>query len=228
MTMKALWAKRIVLFLFFAIPFFLFSGAAPAENRDGQSRVGAGAGSSGQPGAGPVQEGAIEEIPDWKARWELARLLSYAKRYEESLAEYAKVLKERPDLLEAKVEMATVYTWKGQPDKAFEILSRIPLEQIPEDKRVLVADLYTARKEYDKAEPIYTRHLEKNPEDLKTRLKLAELLSWTRRYQESLSHYEIILKAKPDDIQVRRKYAFVLSWSGRHADAITQLRRTLP
>jgi len=226
--MKAHWAKRTVPFLFFATAFLLLSGAAPGEERAGQRNVGAGSSSPGQTVTGPAQEGSVEEIPDWKARWELARLLSYVKRYEESLAEYGKVLKERPDLLEAKLEMATVYAWKGQPDKAFEILGPIPLERIPEDKKVLVADLYTARKEYGKAEPIYRRHLESHPEDLKTRLKLAEILSWTRRYRESLSEYGTILKARPDDIQVRRKYAFVLSWSGRHADAIAELRRTLP
>ncbi|MBN1103400.1 MAG: tetratricopeptide repeat protein [Deltaproteobacteria bacterium] len=226
--MKALRAKRSVPFLFFVTTLFFFSGSAPAGDRAGQKNVGASPIRPGQTGTGVAQEASVEEIPDWKARWELARLLSYVKRYEESLAEYGKLIRERPDLLEAKVEMAGVYTWKGEPDKAFEILNPIPLERIPEDKRIVLADLYTARKEYGKAEPIYRRHLERNPEDLKARLRLAEILSWTRRYQDSLSQYEMILKARPDDIQVRRKYAFVLSWSGRHADAIAELRRTLP
>jgi len=75
----------------------------------------------------PVKPG--EEIPDWVARWELARVLSYAKRYDESITEYEKVLKEKPDLTEAKLEMAKVLFWKGDqkygyPDPATDSAKR--------------------------------------------------------------------------------------------------------
>jgi tetratricopeptide (TPR) repeat protein len=207
---------------------FLCTGEALSESGSAKPEVKSGQLGGVNPETKPSSEGPLQEIPDWKARWELARLLSYVKRYQESVAEYEKVLKEKPDLLEAKIELARVHAWKGDQARAFEIMKSIPLEEIPEELRVLVADLHVARKEYAKAEPIYRRHLERHPEDLKARLSLAELLSWTQRYPESLSQYEILLKARPEDRQVRRKYAFVLSWSGRHADAIVELRRTLP
>lgn len=168
-----------------------------------------------------------EEIPDWKARWELARLLSYVKRYDEAIQEYEKVLKERPGLEEARVEMAKVLFWKGKPDEALALLRRISIEKLDEETRILLADLYVIKKQYDQAEPIYRKYLEKHANDLKVRFKLATLLSWTKRYEESLEQYSVLIKARPDDIQVRRHYAFTLSWAGKHSEAITELKKTL-
>jgi tetratricopeptide (TPR) repeat protein len=170
---------------------------------------------------------APEVIPDWQARLELARILSYMKRYDESIAEYEQVLKEKPDLLAAKAELARVLFWSGQTDKSFKMLQPIPLEDLDDQSRQVLADLYTARKDYTQAESIYQSYLKAHPDDLQVRLKLADLLSWTKRYPESLVQYEIILKAKPDDLQVRRKYAQVLSWAGRKAEAMAELRKTL-
>ena len=173
----------------------------------------------------PIKAG--EEIPDWVARWELAKVLSYVKRYDESLTEYQKLLKEKPDLLEARGEMANVLFWKGDGPKALAILEQIPPEKINGKTRVLMADLYVSQKEYNRAETIYRAHLKKEPQDHAVRLKLADMLGWSKQYDASLREYERILKAMPDDIQVRRRYAFVLVWAGRHSEAAAQLKKTL-
>lgn len=188
--------------------------------------LGLGANQSYAP-AGTPPGPAADEIPDWQARLELARLLSYMKRYDESIAEYEQVLKQKPDMLPAKAELARVLFWSGQTDKAFKMLQPIPLDDLDDQSRQVMADLYTARKDYTQAESIYQSYLKAHPDDLKVRLKLADLLSWTKRYPESLVQYEAILKAKPDDVQVRRKYAQVLSWAGRKAEAMAELRKTL-
>jgi tetratricopeptide (TPR) repeat protein len=168
-----------------------------------------------------------EEIPDWVARWELARVLSYAKRYDESITEYGKVLKEKPDLVDAKVELAKVLFWKGDDKAAIKTLEEIPPKNITGDTKVLMADLFVTQKDYGKAEPLYRAHLNSHPEDHAVRLKLAEMLSWQKKYDASLSEYRQILKARPDDIQVRRRYAFVLIWAGKHSEAASELKKTL-
>ena len=173
----------------------------------------------------PVKPG--EEIPDWVARWELARVLSYVKRYDESIAEYGKLLKEKPGLMEAKVEMAKVLFWKGDQKAAVQILEQIPPKDMKGDTKVLMADLLVAHKDYAKAEPLYKAYLDSHPEDQAVRLKLAEMLSWQKKYDASLREYRKILKARPDDIQVRRRYAFVLIWSGKHSEAASELKKTL-
>ncbi|MEI8173098.1 MAG: tetratricopeptide repeat protein [Deltaproteobacteria bacterium] len=168
-----------------------------------------------------------EEIPDWLARWELARVLSYVKKYDESVMEYKKLIREKPSLVEAKIEMANVMYWQGKMSDALKELEAIPVRAMTDKTRVLMADLYVHQKKYDLAESLYRSYLDKNRDDLKVRLKLAETLSWSRKYDDSLAEYEKILSVKPSDAQVRRKYAFVLIWAGRHSDAARELRSTL-
>lgn len=173
----------------------------------------------------PVKPG--EEIPEWVARWELARVLSYVKRYDESIAEYRKLLKEKPGLMEARVELAKVLFWKGDGKTAIQMLEQIPPKNITGEIKVLMADLFMTQKNYGKAEPLYRGHLESHPDDHAVRLKLAEILSWQKEYDASLTEYRKILKARPDDIQVRRRYAFVLIWAGKHSEATSELKKTL-
>ncbi|MGM0426557.1 MAG: tetratricopeptide repeat protein [Thermodesulfobacteriota bacterium] len=173
----------------------------------------------------PVQPG--DEIPDWVARWELARVLSYVQRYDEAINEYQKVLREKPDLTEAKLEMAKVLFWKGDQEVALRILEEVSPKAITGDTKVLMADLFAAQNEYAKAEPLYQDYLKHHPQDQAVRLKLAEMLSWQKKYDASLSEYRKILDARPDDTQVRRRYAFVLIWAGKHSEAASELRKTL-
>lgn len=175
----------------------------------------------------PGNQGSSEEIPDWVARWELARVLSYAKRYEESIAEYKKLLKEKPDLPKAKVEMANVLFWQGKKQDALSVLETLEPKQTDYETKLLMADLYAVQKSYKKAEPLYRSYLEKKPDNHTVRLKLAEVLSWDKQFEASLIEYRQILSALPDDAQVRRKYAFVLMWSKKYEEAAAELRKTL-
>lgn len=167
------------------------------------------------------------DIPDWMARLELARLLSYVKRYGESVEEYRKVLAEKPDMSEAKAEMARVLMWSGKSEEARSLLDSISPGELSGEDKMLMADLFVMRKDYPKAEAIYRELLTASPEDQAVRLRLAEVLSWTKRYGESIPLYEKILEALPDDVQVRRRYAQVLSWAGKQQDAIREYRRAL-
>ncbi len=178
--------------------------------------------------AGDVKAAGLgTEIPDWQARLELARLLSYTQRYDESIEEYKKVLHAKPDLPEARTEMARVLYWSGRTEEAFDLFRDIPQDRLPEEDRLVLADLYLSNEEYGKAETIYREHLAKNPGDLPVKHKMAQLLSWTEKYDESLRLYADILRSRPDDIQIRREYAYVLIWSGRHTEAIAELQKSL-
>jgi tetratricopeptide (TPR) repeat protein len=194
----------------FAIPQGMQAAASPASQQGNPTKLKSG-----------------EEIPDWLARWELARVLSYVKRYDESIAEYEKVLKEKPDLTEARIEMAKVLFWKGDQKTAARILEQVPPKDMTGETQVLMADLLVARKDYAKAEPLYRSYLDTHPQDQAVRLKLADMLSWQKKYDASLAEYRNILKTRPDDIQVRRRYAFVLIWAGKHAEAAAELKKTL-
>jgi len=169
-----------------------------------------------------------QEIPDWLARWELARVLSYTKKFDEALREYGRVLREKPDLSDARTEMAHVLYILQRHREALEELEKVGLGQLSAPARLLMAEILSTFKRYDEAEAIYRAHLAKHPTDGKVRLKLADILSWTKRYLAALEEFEILLRDRPQDTQLRRRYAFVLSWSGRHDDAARELKKTLP
>ncbi|MCE5280679.1 MAG: tetratricopeptide repeat protein [Deltaproteobacteria bacterium] len=173
---------------------------------------------------GPLSLG---EIPAWQARLELARTLMILKRYEESLAEFRKVLKVKPDLTAARIEMAKVLYWTGRPREALAELSAVPAGLLGDPEMLLLADLYRIEKRYEEARPLYTGYLKGHPDDQAARLRLAEMLSWMKQYEASLAEYEKILAARPDDIQVRRRYAQVLIWASRYDEAVRELRKTL-
>lgn len=177
--------------------------------------------------AEPELESLGDPVPDWQARWELARLLSYVKRYEASIAAYRKVLAEKPELFEARLEMARVFEWSGRRRMAREALEKVPQAHLDDQALRFLADAYAFGKDYDRAVAAYRRLLERRPEDARVRFRLAEVLSWQKKYELSLLEYRKVVKALPEDVQVRRKYAFVLSWAGYREEAIAELKKTL-
>lgn len=181
-----------------------------------------------QPDAGLPGLTTAEVIPDWVARWELARCLAILKRYDEAIADYQILLKEKPELHKARLECAQVLFWNEKRAEADALLEKIDASQFTLPEQGALADLYVILKKYALAAPLYRAVLAATPEDHKTRLKLAEMLSWEKKYAESLTEYTTLLKALPADQQIRRKYALVLIWSGQHEAAIPELRKTLP
>lgn len=169
-----------------------------------------------------------QEITDWQARLELARTLSYLKKYDESLKEYKKLLDENPDSIVVKQDIAKVFFYQSNTDEAFNILSDIPPAFYDDETWLIVAELYRKNKNYLQSESIYKQYLDKYPQDNKVRFKLAQQLSWEKRYPEAISQYEVILHNVPNDIQVRRHYAQILTWMGRDEEAIAEWRKTLP
>lgn len=174
-----------------------------------------------------ISPAAAEEVPNWQARWELARTLAHAKRYDESLTEYRRLLKERPGLSKARVEMAKVLAAQGKKQDVLAALEGVDPGQLDTDSLLVMADMWRDRRSYEKAAPFYRAYLAKRHDDHRARLRYAEMLSWDKQYDESLSQYRIILDAMPDDTQVRRKYAMVLTWAKRYDEAAAELRRTL-
>lgn len=168
-----------------------------------------------------------EAVPDWKARWEMARLMSFAKRYPEAIGQYRRVLDEKPDLVEARAELAQVLYWNGQHSKALELLKTIPEKDLSGELLIIRGDLYANIKAYEKAIVQYREYLKRNGDSRQVRLRLAEVLGWAKQYDAAIKQYEELLKADPRDIQIRRKYALVLSWAGKREKAIEELKKTL-
>lgn len=183
-----------------------------------------------QPSADPAQAGLSklgETIPDWRARWELARLLSYTKQYDRAISEYRKVLEDKPDNWQARAELAQVLFWAGKRQEALGEMERLPLAEMTPETILLRAELLTADKQYAQAEKLFKQYLDQRPGDAAVQLKLAQVLSWDGRYKESLTLYRLLLAKSPNDRQLRRHYALVLSWDGQTEEAIKELEKSL-
>jgi thioredoxin-like negative regulator of GroEL len=170
---------------------------------------------------------AEAEISDTAARLELAKVLTYDKKYGEAAETYRQVLATEPENLQAKIGLSEVLYWTGNTEAAAAVLKDVPEDKLGDKEKLMFADLLVAKKEYEPALRIFSAYLDRNPNDWTVRLKLADVESWTKRYREAIASYEAILKARPHDKQVRRKYGMVLSWAGQNEKAAEQLRESL-
>lgn len=170
---------------------------------------------------------AEETISDAKARLELARALSYLKKYDDALEVYEKILQDEPDSGFIRVEIAKILFYQGKTDASFAEIEKVPENQLDGDAWIFIADLYRKKKNYQTAEKIYEKELARHPENSKVRFKLAEMLAWEKRYEDSIAHFKIILNEFPGDTQVRRHYAQVLTWMGADEEAVAEWKKTL-
>jgi thioredoxin-like negative regulator of GroEL len=175
------------------------------------------------PAPSPTEEG----MSDTETRLELAKVLTYDKKYGEAIEAYHQILSADPSNVEAKIGLSEVLYWTGKTDEAAATLKDVPEDKLDDNGKLMLADLLVAKKDYPSAVRIFTTYLAKKPDDWAVRLKLADVQSWTKDYPDALANYELILKARPKDRQVRRKYGMVLSWSGQNEKAAEQLRQSL-
>jgi thioredoxin-like negative regulator of GroEL len=168
-----------------------------------------------------------EDISDTATRLELAKVLTYDKRYAEAMEVYRQILAAEPENLAAKIGLSEVLYWTGKSEAASATLKGVPEDKLDDKGKLMLADLFVAKKDYESAIRIFSAYVERKPDDWVVRLKLADVQSWTKRYPDAIASYEAILKEHPHDRQVRRKYGMVLSWAGQNEKAAEQLRQSL-
>ncbi len=169
-----------------------------------------------------------EEVQDWQVRMELARVLSYQKKYAESIQEYRRILAEQPTNEVIKLELAQVLAYDDKKEEALKLLQEVSVDKLDDKNKLAAADILASTNRFDSAEKIYQDYLKKQPGDLKVRLKYAQLLSWAKKYTDSIKEFRSLVRERPDDVQLRRKYALVLIWAGEPDKARELLEKTLP
>ena len=165
-------------------------------------------------------------IEKWEIRWELARTLSYAGKTEEAELEYEKLIKEKDELIEPKIEILNLYLQQNKRDKADIVINSIPISKLDYASRIEIARFYQNRKNFKKAEEIYKECLG-TKEDLSARQNLADLYVLEGKLDKALSVYEFLLKKRPKDKFLIRKYAFVLLKEKKYKEAEKALKRSL-
>ncbi len=169
---------------------------------------------------------------DPQASLRLARVLSWNKQYDESLAQYGSVIGDlqRQDA-QARLERARVLSWAQRLDDSIREyqslatdLDRAPTAGISSrDVHLELAQVQSWAKQYDQSLAELDRLIPAKPgiEDKPALVLKGRVLSYARRYQQALATYDMALALDPSDKDARFGKAQTLFWSG-------DLRRSRP
>src|ERR1700730_5043742 len=117
------------------------------------------------PSATPSQSSGETEMSETAARLELAKVLTYDKRYAEATEVYHQVLATEPENLAAKISLSEVLYWSGNSAAAAAILKGVPEDKLDDPAKLMLADLLVAKKDYEPAIRIFIAYLGKKPDD---------------------------------------------------------------
>ncbi|NGX63135.1 MAG: Beta-barrel assembly-enhancing protease [Candidatus Anoxychlamydiales bacterium] len=125
-------------------------------------------------------------IKEKRVRLEFARVLTFAKKYDEAIIAYQDLLKTQSRNWEVQIELVNVYFKQKNYRKAFLILKEIPINELDDSSQIVLADLYAYFKDYEEAKEIYLSYLEKDPFDRKVYLKYSQMITWTNDSNSAL------------------------------------------
>jgi tetratricopeptide (TPR) repeat protein len=79
----------------------------------------------------------------------------------------------------------------------------------------------------DEAAATYKKILEKDPDNMMIKVRLAKILSWKNEFDEALALLEDVLQKNPDQPEALFRKAQILSWKGEYKESIAVYRHYL-
>lgn len=130
---------------------------------------------------------------DSNDRLSLARVLSWAKRFDESIALYRELSKSDSES-EATVELARILRWARRYPEAI-AMSRHLLERQPQsvEYKLELARALSEAKDYEESLRRYREVVQADPNQPTIRLELAKVLQWSGKSDQACKEYEQIL-----------------------------------
>jgi tetratricopeptide (TPR) repeat protein len=183
---------------------------------------------------------------DMNLRREFAETATWAERYDLAIPLYAELAARAPDDAGLRTQWARVLYWAGRPERAAEVLERLPPDYTSagvDSLRAAIAValpppvvavepslLERAREramagDADSALALYRLHRAQNPEADSTLLEMADVLEYRAENPEgAITHLRAYLARHPDAGRVRLRLARLLAWSGRYDEAEAEAR----
>jgi tetratricopeptide (TPR) repeat protein len=149
-----------------------------------------------------------------------ARVLSWAKKYDESIRLYREWLTKHPRDPKGEMELARVLSWSRNYDGAVAEYQKI-LSWDPDDRqaRLEMARVLGWDKQYGRALDELQLLLKAKPNEFDALLLQAQIYSYQARWKDSLRVYNAALQIRPADRDALTGKAQVLVWSGEPAAA---------
>lgn len=155
----------------------------------------------------------------------LARVLSWAKQYDASLAQYGQVLGEqKAQNVQTRLERARVLSWAQKYDESIHeyesLLADVeasPVQGITSREiRVEIAKVASWAKQFDRSLAELALIIPANPtiNDAPALLMKARVLAYQQHYSQSIDVYNTVLSLDPKDKEARLGKAQTLFWSG--------------
>ncbi len=158
----------------------------------------------------------------------LARVLSYQKKYDESLKYYNRYIGSHPKDYAVILEAADVAFWNNDQTGALVLYLRAA------ESEKLAATAYSQAGfmelilgDFKSAAKYLNLSLELRPDDEKTRTMLAQVLSYDGKFADSVAEYNRVLANNPSNPEALAQKADVLSWDMKYAEAIDTYEKRL-
>jgi tetratricopeptide (TPR) repeat protein len=163
-------------------------------------------------------------VPLWKVHWEKARQFVLQKKYPEAVLDFQQALTLKPNLDEARLELAQVLVTLERWGEAIIELSAVAEHQ-PLNEKVQkdLADLLTRKKEYRRANERYQWLMQKDPDNLPIRLSLASNYYQLNELEKAMIEWRQVLIRDPQHVEARTNLAEVLGATRRLDESILLL-----
>ncbi len=161
------------------------------------------------------------------AEVKLARVLSWQKKYDESIKYYERYVKRHPKDYAVIFEAADVTFWNGGYERARELyIEAAASPKIAAKSWYQAGYMSLILSDFKSAATYFEKSLQIKDED-ETRIKLAEVLSYDKRFDDSIVQYDLVLQKDPDNLAALSGKADVLSWEDRFSESVELYERRL-
>ncbi|MCL5005727.1 MAG: tetratricopeptide repeat protein [Acidobacteria bacterium] len=138
---------------------------------------------------------------------------------------FKKVLQEKPDSRRVLVNLTQLYFDQGQYQKIIDLLKDIPDSRMDPSLLYLLGSAYTQNRDLNRAEEVFKKALEREPDSQDIRRAYADALMDHGKMQQARDQLEAILKVSPEDGSTYLRLGELDRKMGRFDDARKDFER---
>ena len=156
----------------------------------------------------------------------IAKSLSWAKKFNDSLTELQLIIRDQPSNCEAILHLARVYLWTRNTDESITAFQKAGETCKDTENRAAafkeLAQIYVSKNNIEKAANAFAEALPTIRKEMTDdeKLEVAKYLSWGRQYDKAIIELNVLLEDNPSNCNVNLHLSRVLTWNGQIDDAI--------